>query len=75
MNCPYCNTEMIHGYLNCGTALWSERKHTISLLTDSKEKCALNIGATLLFHHIESDCCPNCKKIIIDSSAYKSNLK
>ena len=26
---------MIHGYLNCGLTLWSERKHKISLLPDA----------------------------------------
>ena len=29
MNCPYCDSEMIHGYLNCGNMIWSERKHKI----------------------------------------------
>jgi hypothetical protein len=27
MKCPFCDAEMLHGYLNCGTAIWSERKH------------------------------------------------
>lgn len=27
MKCPYCNTEMIHGYLNCGMLIWSDKKH------------------------------------------------
>lgn len=62
---------MIRGYLNCGATLWSEREHKISLLTDGKEKYALHLGAPLVSpHHIESYCCPKCKKVIIDVSEY-----
>ncbi|MBQ6807924.1 MAG: hypothetical protein IJP07_02000 [Firmicutes bacterium] len=76
MKCPFCNVEMIHGYLNCGLTLWSERKHKISLLPDAKEKYALHLGTPLLSpHHVESDCCPKCKRIILDSSDFENNLK
>lgn len=76
MNCPYCNIEMIHGYLNCGTTIWSERKHKLSTLPDGKEKYALHLEAPMLSpHQIESYCCPNCKKIIIDASDYENNLE
>ena len=75
MNCPYCNTEMIHGYLNCGNAIWSERKHKISTLPDGEEKYTLNLGVPLFStHHVESYCCPCCKKIIIDVNPYESNF-
>ena len=75
MKCPFCDTEMIHGYLNCGNAIWSERKHKISTLPDSKEKYALHLETPLLSpHHIESFCCPKCQKIILDISAYDHNL-
>ena len=76
MKCPYCNVEMIHGYLNCGMTLWSDRKHKLSLNVDGNEKYALQLGKTLVApHHIESDCCPKCKRIIIDSSTYINNLE
>lgn len=29
MKCPFCNIEMISGYLNCGELLWSTKKHKI----------------------------------------------
>ena len=75
MKCPFCDTEMIHGYLNCGAALWSERKHNISLLPDGHEKYTLHLRAPLLTpHQIESDCCPKCKKIVIDAVYYENNL-
>lgn len=76
MMCPFCNTEMIHGFLNSGAAIWSERKHKISMLPDGKEKYALKLGTPLMSpHHIESYCCPECKKIIVDSSEYENNLE
>ena len=75
MKCPYCDEEMIHGYLNCGVTLWSNRKHKISLNTDEDEKYALRLGRPMMSpHHIESDCCPKCKRIIIDSSHYENNM-
>lgn len=76
MKCLYCDVEMIHGYLNCGMVLWSTKKHKVSLLTDKTEKYALQLGNSVISpHHIESDCCPKCKRIIIDSSGYGSNIE
>lgn len=74
MKCPYCNTEMIHGYLNCGTTIWSERKHKISTLPNNKEKYALYLGVPMSMHYVESDCCPKCKMLIIDTKEYENNL-
>jgi hypothetical protein len=75
MKCPFCDIEMLQGYLNCGITLWSERKHKISLLPDGKEKYALCLGNKPVSpHHIKSHCCPKCKKIIIDAENYKNNL-
>lgn len=75
MKCPYCDTEMLHGYLNCGTTIWSERKHKISLLPDKKEKYALHLRQPLMSpNQIESHCCPKCKRIIIDATGYENNL-
>lgn len=75
MKCPFCNEEMLQGYLNCGTAIWSERKHKISTRPDGKEKYALHLEVPALSpHQIESYCCPKCKKLIIDTTDYESNL-
>ena len=75
MKCPFCNTEMLHGYLNCGNTIWSERKHRISTNPDGKEKFALRLGVPMMSpHQIESDCCPKCKRLIIDTSDYENNL-
>ena len=75
MKCPFCDTEMLHGYLNCGTAIWSERKHRISTRPDYKEIYAMHLEVPLMSpHQVESDCCPNCKRLIIDIADYKNNL-
>ena len=75
MKCPYCNSDMLPGFLNCGNAIWSERKHKISTLPGRKEKYALHLDVPLMSpHHIPSNCCPVCKKIIIDVFDYEYNL-
>ena len=75
MKCPFCNTEMLSGYLNCGMALWSERKHALSLLPDGKEKYALHLEQPLLSpHHVPGSLCPKCKKMILDAEDYEHNL-
>ncbi len=75
MKCPFCDVEMLHGYLNCGNAIWSERKHKISTLPGWKEKYTFHLNPPIFSpHHIESDCCPKCKKIIINSADSDNNL-
>ena len=75
MKCPYCHTDMIPGFFNCGAAIWSERRHKISMLPGRDEKYALHLDTPLFSpHQIESHCCPACKKIILDASAYENHL-
>ena len=75
MKCPYCNTDMIHGYLNTGMTIWSERKHKISLLPDGNEMYALRLKHPMLSpHQVESYCCPKCKKLIIAIDKYEHNF-
>jgi hypothetical protein len=67
---------MLHGYLNCGNVVWSERKHKVSTLPDGKERYALHLSVPLMSpHHVESDCCPKCRRIVIDATAYENNLE
>ena len=71
MLCPYCHVPMIHGYLHTGMTLWSEKKHSLSLITSEGERYALQLGRPLTHpHQIESDYCPVCHRIILDSSPY-----
>ena len=76
MKCPFCGADMLQGYLNCGTAIWSERKHKISTRPDGQEKYALHLETPMLApHHVESYCCPKCKKLIADTAEYDNNLE
>jgi hypothetical protein len=76
MKCPFCDVEMLHGYLNCGAAIWSQRKHKLSMLPDGKEIYALHLETPMLSaNYVESDCCPKCKRIILDASGYENNLE
>ena len=75
MKCPFCDVEMLHGWLNCGGVIWSERKHKLSIMPDGKEKYALYLEVPLLSpNQVESDCCPKCKRIIVDASGYEHKL-
>lgn len=49
MKCPFCGTEMLHGYLNCGSTLWSEQKHKRIVLPEGKEKYALHLESRFCF--------------------------
>ena len=72
MICPFCGVEMKHGYLQTGLALWSMRKHKISLLTAQDEQYALKLKQPIASpNYIESDFCPECRRIIIDSTPYE----
>lgn len=72
MKCPFCGLEMKHGYLQTGIALWSERKHRISLLTAPGEPYAFRLKQPLFSpNYVESDFCPKCKRIIVDSTPYE----
>ena len=76
VKCPFCDVEMIQGYLQCGSAIWSTKKHKISVLPNkTKEKYAFYLKPPLAgANYVESACCPNCKRIIIDSTNYENNL-
>ena len=75
MKCPFCDAEMIQGYLNCGLALWSTRKHKLSLLPDDKEQYAFRLKQPLASpNHVSRSYCPQCKRLIIDCAEYDSNI-
>ncbi len=76
MKCPFCDVEMIHGYLNSGEMIWSTKKHKLSINPGRNEQYILSLKRPMWQpHHIESDCCPKCKRIIIDASGYEGNIE
>ena len=58
-----------------GAALWSERKHAVRLNPDGEERYALRLKTPMVTPNcVESDCCPRCRRIILDASPYESSL-
>ena len=50
-------------------------QHKLSIMPDGKEKYALYLEVPLLSpNQVESDCCPKCKRIIVDASGYEHKL-
>ena len=75
MKCPCGNAERIRGHLNCGTVLGRNKKHKLSPAADDAEQYALKLEKTAVsLLHAGHDLCPECKRIMIDSSNYKNNL-
>lgn len=75
MKCPFCNAETLHGYFNCGRAIWSEKRRRFNFRPNKGEKYALRLGAPATsLHSLESDFYPKCKRLIIDATGYESNL-
>lgn len=76
MKCPYCNTEMLLGYLHAPNMIWCEKESKIALSPGKNEKYALYLKLPLLTsNRVESYCCSICKRIIIDVSAYPHSLE
>ena len=75
MKCPWCDVEMIHGYLIADKALWSDKRHTFSLLPRRGERWTLRLGPKFFApNHVESDCCPRCRRIVLSAEYYDGNL-
>ena len=75
MKCPFCDIEMLQGYLNCGLAIWSTKKHKITPLPKYKEQYAFRLKTPMAsLNHVSSSYCPKCKRMIIDCAGYKSNI-
>ena len=67
--CPYCNNEMLNGYLqSTHDIFWSKKRHKLapllSFTLDSDDLCVADGGFTVA--SVQSQYCPKCKKIILD---------
>ena len=75
MKCPYCDTEMLAGYIHTPNMIWSEKVSKFAISPSKNEKYALYLQLPLATsNRVESHCCPNCKKVVIDASKYPHNL-
>lgn len=66
MNCPYCNKEMIKGYIQCQTdIIWTPKKHALTTILD-KDQIILARSNFLSGSTLISYICKDCKKVVID---------
>lgn len=70
MKCPYCNEEMVKGYIQCRDGVnWTEKKQFVAALsTFGKGRISLANGASENHSVVYAYKCEKCKKIIIDYS-------
>ena len=69
MKCPYCNSEMILGYIQCRDGVsWSKKMRLIAAIPPlSSSSIILSSGeGAFSGSAIEAYRCDECKKIIID---------
>ena len=73
MTCPFCQREMLPGFLNAAgrQMLWSEREHSVLLVPRRGERYALRTQGTWVSNSsVQADYCPDCQRIIIDARHY-----
>lgn len=67
MKCPYCNDDMLSGYVQSGRdIIWGKNKHKLSFLPDKKNGDIEIATANLMGAYQPAFCCKNCKKIIVE---------
>ena len=68
MKCPYCDNEMVSGYLQSARDIvWGESKHKIFFEAGDHD---ITLARGLSGAITEASCCPTCKKIIINYIDY-----
>lgn len=69
IRCPYCNEEMLHGYIQTrDEAYWCERIRPVAALPPMKGRSAWLNGESrgpFRCYSVEAFNCPKCKKVII----------
>lgn len=65
MRCPYCNNEMIKGYIKSSHLFsWGQEKDLMNPTGDIKLVNS-SVKGMLQGNYKEADYCPECKKIIM----------
>ncbi len=74
MNCPYCQKEMLLGYIQCRDGLtWTLHRQPVAALSSlallwESDSLPLSNGAADNSRTVHAYRCADCKKIIIDYS-------
>ncbi len=69
MNCPYCNTEMELGYIQCRDGvIWDRQKRTVAALPSFRNSAIVLGSGNGLFSgaSVTAYNCKKCKKIVIE---------
>ena len=74
MNCPYCQKEMLPGYIQCRDGLtWTPRRQPVAALSFlGRGSVPLSNGAAANGRTVYAYRCESCQKIIIDCSSEES---
>lgn len=71
MKCPYCNEEMMSGYIQCRDGVyWSDKKRMIATIPPINGN-SIDLGTIIdgsYKSYTTAYNCPKCNKIIIDYS-------
>lgn len=70
MKCPYCEKEMVLGYIQCRDGVhWTMKKQLVAALSFlGKGSTSLANGAADNANTVYAYKCSSCKKVIIDYS-------
>lgn len=70
MNCPYCNQEMVQGFIQCRDGVtWTPREQPVAALSFlAKGSIRLANGAAHDNRTVYAHNCPRCSRVIIDYS-------
>lgn len=70
MICPFCKNEMLLGFIPTNSIDWIPMDGSAKLKYNNDKKYGFRIGAHNFFNYKKqpAEYCPQCDKIIIDSS-------
>lgn len=77
MNCPYCQKEMLLGYIQCRDGLtWTPRRQLVAALSVlGRDSVPLSNGAANNSRAVYAYRCDACQKVIIDCSERADGTK
>ena len=72
MNCPYCQKEMVLGYIQCRDGLhWTPRRQPVAALSVlGRDSVRLSNGADSNSRAVYAYRCADCRKVIIDCDTH-----
>ncbi|MBR4460979.1 MAG: hypothetical protein IKS51_00065 [Erysipelotrichaceae bacterium] len=66
MNCPYCNEEMVNGYIQSANQIYFNKGNKARFFASGDLRSRGLTRVSLRAPYIRSYLCENCQKIILD---------